>query len=109
MAEGLLNSMFDSKYIAKSAGIKAKKVNPFAVEVMREIGIDISKNYSKTINEFKNKEFDIVITVCNNVKETCPFFPGKKIIHKSFPNPENFIGDNKVQILKFRKVKSSPA
>ena len=84
IAEGLLNSLYENSYKAFSAGIDPTNVNPSAVEVMKEIGIDISVQYSKSINEFKNKTFDIVVTVCNKAKEVCPFFPGKKILHKNF-------------------------
>ena len=62
---------------------------------MKEVGIDISTRYSKSINEFKNKNFDIVITVCDNAKEACPFLPGKKILHKSFKDPAIFSGSIK--------------
>jgi arsenate reductase len=103
MAEGLLNSLYGNKYKAFSAGIKKTSVNPYAVEVMKEIGIDLSKHYSKSIEDFRNSEFDFVVTVCDNAKETCPFFPGKKVIHKSFEDPGNTEGNIEFILKTFRK------
>jgi len=105
MAEGLLNTLFKSKYQAFSAGIVPKQVNPYAIEVMKELGIDISDNRSKSIEEFRDITFDFVVTVCDNAKETCPFFPGKKILHKGFEDPANFNGEIKETLSVFRKVR----
>ncbi len=69
MAEGLLNALYRNKYKAYSTGTKPSFVNPYAVEVMAEIGIDISKHCSKSIDEFSSTEFDFVVTVCDNAKE----------------------------------------
>jgi len=87
MAEGLLNTIYGGRYEAYSAGIQPTKVDPYAVEVMKELGIDISGNRSKSIEEFRGMMFDYVVTVCDNAKESCPFFPGKKVLHKSFEDP----------------------
>ncbi|MEA3255301.1 MAG: arsenate reductase ArsC [Candidatus Altiarchaeota archaeon] len=88
MAEGLMNHVYRDCYAAYSAGTKPSKVNPYTVKVMSEIGIDISKNHSKGLDEFTGTEFDYVITVCDRAKEECPFFTGgKKHIHKGFENP----------------------
>ena len=92
MAEGLLNTLFKEKYKAFSAGINPKKVNSYAIEVMKELGIDISNHTSKSIEEFRNMTFDFVVTVCDNAKEICPFFPGKKVLHKSFEGEGAFYG-----------------
>jgi arsenate reductase len=105
MAEGLLNTMYNEKYQAYSAGIKATNVNPYAIEVMKEIGIDLSKQYSKNITDFKEMKFDIVVTVCDNAKESCPFFPGKKTIHKSFKDPTVYEGDIEDTLAVFRKTR----
>ena len=105
MAEGLLNTLFKSKYQAFSAGIIPKQVNPYAIEVIKELGIDISDNRSKSIEEFRDITFDFVVTVCDNAKETCPFFPGKKILHKGFEDPANFNGEIKETLSVFRKVR----
>jgi arsenate reductase len=105
MAEGLLNTLYKAKYKTFSAGIIPKEVNPYAIEVMKEIGIDISDHRSKSIEEFKDMTFDIVVTVCDNVKETCPFFPGKKVLHKSFEDPASFNGKIEDTLEIFRKVR----
>jgi len=103
MAEGLLNAMYPDTYKAFSAGIQKTTVNPFAIHIMKEIGIDLSKHYSKLITDFQGKEFDYVITVCDNAKETCPFFPGKKVIHKSFNDPSKIQTSNDEILTVFRK------
>jgi arsenate reductase len=105
IAEGLLNSILGTKYIAFSAGLSPKKVNPYAIEVMKEIGIDLSKQYSKSIEVFKDDNFDYVVTVCDNAKEACPFFPGKKVIHKSFEDPAKFNGNIVDTLETFRKTR----
>jgi arsenate reductase len=105
IAEGLLNTILGSKYIAFSAGINPTIINPYAVEVMKEIGIDLSKQYSKVIDDFKGENFDIIVTVCDNAKEACPFFPGKKIIHKSFEDPAQYSGSIEDTLEIFRKTR----
>lgn len=105
MAEGLLNSIYGTKFEAYSAGLIPTNVNPYAVEVMKEIGIDLSKHYSKSIKDFKDSNFDIVVTVCDNAKETCPFFPGKIIIHKGFEDPANINGSTEEILDFFRKIR----
>lgn len=104
IAEGLLNHLGRGKYIAQSAGTEPTRVHPYAIKVMAEIGIDITKHRSKSIEEFRGKRFDYVVTVCDHAKETCPFFPGAKVyIHKSFPDPSEFPED--VMLSGFRKVR----
>ena len=105
IAEAFLNSLYGTSYKAYSAGVEKTKVNPYAVEVMKEIGIDMSNHYSKTVEEFKDETFDIVVTVCNTAKETCPFFPGNKIIHKSFDDPSMVEGDIDDILTSFRKTR----
>jgi arsenate reductase len=88
MAEGLLKHITQNKYEIYSAGTKPSIVRPEAIKVLAEIGIDISKNRSKSVDEFANIEMDYVLTVCDNAKENCPYFPAKtKIIHHSFEDP----------------------
>ncbi|MFA5480285.1 MAG: arsenate reductase ArsC [Candidatus Muiribacteriota bacterium] len=88
MAEGIAKKIFGNKYEIYSAGSNPAKVDPQAIKVLKEIEVDISKHYSKHLNEFLDKEIDLVITVCDNAKESCPFFPGaKKVIHKGFQDP----------------------
>ena len=98
MAEALTNAYLSNKYKAFSAGTTATTVNPYVIKALNEIGIDTSKQRSKSINEFAGKQFDVVVTVCDHAKETCPFFPGKKVIHKSFVDPSKFQG-TKEQIM----------
>ena len=105
IAEGLLNAIYGSHYKAYSAGIKPTKVNSYAIEIMKEIGIDLSKHYSKSIENFRKQKFDLVVTVCDNAKETCPFFPGKKILHKNFEDPADFNESVEEILDKFRKVR----
>ena len=105
IAEAFINSLFNEKFLAFSAGTQPSSLNPYAVEVMKEIGIDISNQHSKSIEDFTDSKFDYVITVCDNAKETCPFFPGKKIIHKSFRDPTKFKGDIDEILNYFRKTR----
>ncbi len=105
IAEGFLNSLYANSYKAYSAGVEKTKVNSYAVEVMKEIGIDLSKHYSKTVQEFKGENFDLVVTVCDSARETCPFFPGKKVIHKSFEDPSSVEGSVEEILSAFRKTR----
>lgn len=99
-----MNYYLGEKYFAQSAGTEPKKVHPLAIEALTEIGIDISKNKSKSAKEFIDRDFDYVITVCDNAREICPFFPnGKKILHKSFEDPTKIAGEEPRQ--KFREVR----
>lgn len=95
MAEGLLKNLFGDYYEAYSAGTEPAAVNPLAIKAMAEIGIDIAKQRSKSINEFLDSEFDYVITVCDSAKSVCPFFPnGKNYVHKSFKDPSEISGSH---------------
>ena len=105
MAEALLNTLNGDKYEAYSAGIMATRINPYVVKAMAEIGIDISKNRSKSIEEFRGKNFNYVVTVCDNAKEACPFFPGEKIIHKSFDDPSQVKGSEEEIMKQTRRVR----
>lgn len=88
MAEGILRHDGGAAFEVHSAGIKPGSVRPEAIQVMREIGIDISDHRSKSVDEFIGQKFDYVITVCDNAKETCPVFPGKTgRLHQSFDDP----------------------
>src|SRR5262245_2288607 len=81
MAEGILRNDGAEKYEVLSAGVNPSFVRPEAILVMNEIGIDISDARSKSVEEFAGREFDYVITVCDNAKEACPVFPGKTFRH----------------------------
>ena len=107
MAEGLLKS-FDDKLEVYSAGTKpAERVHPKAVQVMNEIGIDLSANYPKMVDRFLNDEFDYVITVCGNAKENCPVFIGKvgKQLHIGFEDPAEATGTEEEILAEFRKIR----
>ena len=87
MAEGFLRSFGIS---VQSAGIKSYGMNDYTIKVMAEIGIDITNQYSKTISEIDLKKINIIITVCNNAKQGCPYIPGlRSFFHKSFKDPSS--------------------
>ena len=106
MAEGLLKHITKGEYEVYSAGTKPSLVRPEAIKVLSEIGIDISGNRSKSVDEFARKEIDYVLTVCDNAKENCPYFPAKtKLIHHSFEDPAEAQGDEETRLSVFRKVR----
>jgi arsenate reductase len=106
MAEGLLKQMFQNEYEIFSAGTKPSIVRPEAIKVLQEIGIDISNNRSKSVDEFVNVEIDFVLTVCDNAQENCPYFPVKtKLIHHSFADPAEIEGDEDTRLMAFRRVR----
>lgn len=107
MAEGILKNL-DSHLEVFSAGTNPEKeVNPIAVEVMKEIGIDISHHKSKNVDKYLNESFDYVITVCDSAKETCPNFIGKvnNTLHYSFEDPALAQGDKETVIKSYRNVR----
>lgn len=105
MAEGFLNALKGDRYEAYSAGIEPRKINPFAVKAMAEVGIDISTQRSKSIEEFRGENFDYVVTVCDQAKAACPFFPGEIILHKDFEDPSEFKGTEDEILDKIRHVR----
>ncbi len=106
MAEGVLKHYGQDRIEAFSAGIKPSAVNPVAVKVMAEIGMDISTQCSKSVDEFQGQEFDYVITVCDNAKGSCPVFPGAtKVMHWPFPDPSHGQGELEATLNEFRKVR----
>lgn len=107
MAEGFLRHL-DSSLEVYSAGTRpANEVNPIAVKVMQEIGIDISKQFPKLVDRFINEEFDYVITVCDNAKETCPVFTGKvkNRLHIPFDDPADAVGSEEEVLAVYRRVR----
>ena len=102
MAEGLVNHYFSDRFKAFSAGTAATGVNPYAVKAMSEKGIDISHHRSKSVQEFAGKSHDYVVTVCDSARESCPFFPGKNIIHHSFRDPSGMQGSEEEILNVFR-------
>jgi arsenate reductase len=106
MAEGLLRALSRGALEVHSAGTKPSQVNPLAIEAMKESGIDISGHRSKSVQEFAAQRFDIVITVCDNARETCPIFPGAPgRIHWSFPDPAAVEGSHEEKLRAFRDVR----
>lgn len=104
MAEGLLRRMAGEDFEVFSAGTKPVGLNPNAVAAMSEAGIDISNHRSKSVDEFAGQQFDYVITVCDNAKESCPIFPGGGArIHQSFEDPAAAPKDRQAEA--FRKVR----
>lgn len=84
LAEALMGMLYGDRFEAYSAGVEPSRVNPFALQVLAQKGVDASALRAKSIEEFKDVEFDYVVTVCDRAKENCPFFPGRHIIHHSF-------------------------
>jgi arsenate reductase len=106
MAEGLLRHLAGDRFEVFSAGSKPSQVNPFAIEAMRQRGIDISGQRSKHLSEYLDQPFDYVITVCDQAAETCPIFPGKaERIHWSFPDPAAVQGNEAEVLSAFERVR----
>ncbi|HLI30798.1 MAG TPA: arsenate reductase ArsC [Terriglobia bacterium] len=106
MAEGLLRHDAGNLYEVESAGTRPSRVRPEAIAAMREIGIDISTHRSKSVEEFANQEFDYVITVCDNAKETCPVFPAKTHrIHWSIEDPAAVMDTDEQRLAAFRRIR----
>jgi len=123
MAEGLLRHFYGEKYEVFSAGSSPKQVHPFAIKVMAEIGVDISKQTSKSIEEFRNKDFDVVVSVCmSSAKVVCPFCSSpilggrpqivdmtlhgaKHYLHHGFSDPSEVDGSDEEKIAAFRRTR----
>ena len=105
MAEGYMREKYGDRYEVFSAGTEITRVHPMAIEVMREIGIDMSGHLSKLVSEFYGKGIDIAVTVCDTVTKVCPFFPAKTLIHQSFPDPADLTGTDDEIRAGFRAVR----
>jgi arsenate reductase len=106
MAEGWLRHDAGEKFEVESAGVISSFVRPQAIEAMREIGIDIAGHRSKSVEEFAGQDFDYVITVCDNAKESCPVFPGKtERVRCSFDDPAEAEGSEEERLAVFRRVR----
>ncbi len=106
MAEGIVNHYLGDVYQAFSAGTEKTRVNPVAIQVLAEIGIDISGHYSKTLDEFANEKFDHVITLCGSANEQCPiFFGGVRRVHIGFDDPSRTSGTEEEIMADFRRVR----
>ena len=105
MAEGLVNHFLTGEAKAFSAGVRPKVVNPRAIQVMEELGIDISGHRSKSVDELAEKQFDLVITVCDQAAEACPIFPGgTEVLHMGFTDPAKATGPEDEVMAVFRQV-----
>ena len=110
MAEGLLRHLARDRFEVASAGTHPVGLNPSAVEVMREIGVDISSQRSKSVAHFSGEHFDYVITVCDRAKETCPVFPvASSQLHWSFDDPAAAQGSAEERRAVFRRVRDEIA
>lgn len=120
MAEGLLRAMYGKDYDVFSAGVAATSVDPRAVQVMKEIGIDISGQRSKASSEFGDTIFDLAVTVCDRARQACPICStnlelpsslpkAREVIHRSFEDPAEAVGSEEEQLLAFRRVRDEIA
>ena len=106
MAEGILRDRFGDRFEVYSAGTHPSIVLPWAIEALAEIGIDISHHRSKSVDEFAGREMDYVLTVCDNARQNCPYFPAKtKLIHHAFEDPAFVPGDDEARLAAFRRVR----
>jgi arsenate reductase len=120
MAEGLLRATYGAWYDVYSAGVEATRVDPRAITVMKEIGIDISGQHSKNSREFQDIIFDLAVTVCDQAKQACPVCSmpfelptsednnspkARKVIHKSFEDPASALGSEEEQLRVFRQIR----
>ncbi|MGV3529721.1 MAG: arsenate reductase ArsC [Flavisolibacter sp.] len=106
MAEGYLRKFAGDKAEVYSAGVETHGLNQKAVVVMKEDGVDISQHTSNNVNEYRDVDFDYVITVCDNARETCPYFPSRaEKFHHSFPDPAKAQGSEEEVMQQFRQVR----
>jgi arsenate reductase len=106
MAEGLLRHDAGDRFEVESAGTRPSHVRPEAIAAMNELGIDISGHRSKSVDEFAGQQFDYVLTVCDNARESCPIFPGQTArIHHSFDDPAEAKGTDEERLAVFRRVR----
>ena len=106
MAESFLNKIYGDRYTAFSAGSDPTQIDPIVILVMSEVGIDVSNYRSKGLNVFRDYHFDYVITVCDQVQESCPYFSEGNIRkHMSFPDPSKFQGRSEDVIKEYRCVR----
>lgn len=106
MGEGLFRHYLGDRFEIHSAGTKPGSVRPEAIAVMAEIGIDISAHWSKSVDGFLNHEFSYIVTVCDNAKENCPYFPGQsERVHWSFEDPAAVEGGEETRLDAFRRIR----
>ena len=108
MAEGLINHDFPGRVKAYSAGVRPTRVNPRAIQVMAELGIDISGQRSKSLDEFLQQDLDLAITLCDSAQKQCPMFPGaKRLVHMGFPDPAQATGSEEEIRQEFRRIRDA--
>ncbi len=108
MAEGLVNHDLAGQVKAWSAGVRPSWVNPRAIQVMAELGIDISQHRSKSVGDLADETFDLVITVCDQAQQQCPIFPGEtEVMHVGFPDPARATGTEEEVLAAFRQVRDA--
>jgi arsenate reductase len=106
MAEGILRRDAGDRFEVYSAGTRPSRVRPEAIAVMKEIGIDLTTHRSKHVDEFRDQEFDYVLTVCDNARETCPVFPGRAVrLHRGFEDPPALDASEEERLALFRRVR----
>ena len=107
MAEAHWESLGEGNWQSDSAGSKPSGyVHPLAIQAMQELDINISANTSKSLDQFKHQPFDLVVTVCDNAKESCPVFPGaKETLHWPFDDPADATGTDEEKMIVFRRVR----
>ncbi len=106
IAEGYLRHFAGDQAQVFSAGVETHGVNPKAIQVMKEAGIDISGHTSNHIDEYRSQQFDLVLTVCDHARESCPYFPtDAKQIHENFPDPAQAVGSEEEVMAEFRRVR----
>ncbi len=108
MAEGILRTLYGENYEVYSAGTQPTQLHPYAVKVLKEIGIDISHQYAKSIESLKHLSFDYIVTVCESAKEQCPYFPkGSYYLHHSFEDPLQDKTTEEEQLNRFRIIRDA--
>lgn len=107
MAEALWESLGEGNWVSDSAGSKPSGyVHPLAIQAMHDLDIDITANTSKSLDQFRDEEFDLIVTVCDNAKESCPVFPGaKQTFHWPFDDPADATGTDDDKMVVFRRVR----
>ncbi|NSW83950.1 MAG: arsenate reductase ArsC [Syntrophothermus sp.] len=105
MAEALMRHMYGDRFDVFSAGTNPGVVNPYAIRAMQELGVDMSSHRSKSVDEFMDQDFDYVVTVCDNARKNCPFFPGKNVIHRAFRDPAAAKGTKEEVMAVFRQIR----
>jgi arsenate reductase len=105
MAEAYLNKLHGDRYEALSAGIHPTRINPYVVKVMAEEGIDLSGARSKSVEEYLDRGFNLVVTVCDSAREECPIFPGGELVHHGFRDPSAIKGSEEEVLSQVREIR----